>query len=51
MIVQMQRQVFFLSYSGIHWPQIDEDLSFAGIFASCGYTIETEEDVVFIAKR
>lgn len=42
-----QRKDFFLSYSGIHWPQIDEDLSFAGMFASCGIAIETEEDVVF----
>ncbi len=27
-----QRQDFHLSYSGIHWPQIDEDLSFDGLF-------------------
>lgn len=27
-----QRQDFHLSYSGIHWPQIDEDLSFDGMF-------------------
>lgn len=25
-----------MSYSGIRWPQIDEDLSFAGMFAYCG---------------
>ena len=27
-----QRRDFYLSFSGIHWPQIDEDLSFEGMF-------------------
>ena len=27
-----QRRDFYLSYFGIHWPQIDEDLSFEGMF-------------------
>lgn len=27
-----QRHDFHLSYGGIHWPQIDEDLSFEGMF-------------------
>ena len=27
-----QRSDFYLTYSGIHWPQIDEDLSFGGMF-------------------
>lgn len=27
-----QRRDFHLSFSGIHWPQIDEDLSFEGMF-------------------
>jgi len=27
-----QRRDFHLSYFGIHWPQIDEDLSFEGMF-------------------
>ena len=31
-----QRQDFYLSYSGIHWPQLDEDLSFEGMFAQAG---------------
>ena len=25
-----------LSFSGIHWPQIDEDLSFTGMFIASG---------------
>ncbi len=31
-----QRQQFYLSYTGIHWPSIDEDLSFEGMFAHAG---------------
>ena len=31
-----QRSDFYLSYSGIHWPQIDEDLSFEGMFCEAG---------------
>ena len=31
-----QRADFYLTYSGIHWAQIDEDLSFEGMFASAG---------------
>ena len=27
-----QRRDFHLTYFGIHWPQIDEDLSFEGMF-------------------
>lgn len=27
-----QRENFNLSYFGIHWPDIDEDLSFEGFF-------------------
>jgi len=28
-----QRRDFHLSFFGIHWPQIDEDLSFEGMFS------------------
>lgn len=44
------RRDFHLSYSGIHWPQIDEDLSFEGMFADskiCDRTI-TEDSVYFL---
>lgn len=27
-----QRKNFSLSFSGIHWPQINEDLSYTGMF-------------------
>lgn len=32
----VQRQHFYLSYTGIHWPDLDEDLGFEGIFAEAG---------------
>jgi Protein of unknown function (DUF2442) len=31
-----QREDFFLSRSGIHWDEIDEDISIAGIIAGRG---------------
>lgn len=38
---------FYLSYTGIHWPQLDEDLSFEGMFEECGLCIRTlNEDSV-----
>jgi hypothetical protein len=44
-----QRQNFYLSYTGIHWPDIDEDLSFEGMFANAGLCqrTETEDSVYF----
>jgi len=35
---------FFLSYTGIHWPQLDEDLSFEGMFHSSGLCDRTESE-------
>lgn len=31
-----QRQRFFLSRYGIHWSELDEDLSFSGLFSDAG---------------
>ncbi|MCQ2281216.1 MAG: DUF2442 domain-containing protein [Bacteroidales bacterium] len=42
-----QQKDFFLSYSGIHWPQIDEDLNFAGMFAYSGVVDAKEEELVY----
>ena len=43
-----QRQNFYLSYTGIHWPGIDEDLSFEGMFADAGLCERTPtEDAVY----
>lgn len=39
-----QRQDFYLSYTGIHWPQLDEDLSFEGMFAFSGKGMRTETE-------
>lgn len=42
-----QREDFYLTYTGIHWPQIDEDLSFEGMFANAGLCERTsKEDAV-----
>lgn len=47
---QEQREDFYLSYSGIHWPQIDEDLSFEGMFANAQMCNRTpnENSVVYL---
>ena len=41
-----QRRDFYLSYGGIHWPQIDEDLSFEGMFEDhdLNYAAEPEAE-------
>lgn len=31
-----QRQRFFLRRYEIHWPELDEDLSFSGLFSDAG---------------
>ena len=36
MATKEQREDFYLTYTGIHWPQIDEDLSFEGMFNNAG---------------
>ena len=43
-----QRKDFYLSYGGIHWPSLDEDLSFEGMFHAAGLCQRTQtEDSVF----
>ena len=46
---EAQRNVFYLSYGGIHWPQLDEDLSFEGIFHEAGLCdrTPTEDSVCY----
>ena len=45
-----QRRDFHLSYCGIHWPSIDEDLSFEGIFHDAGLCdLTPTEDSVYYA--
>lgn len=47
---QKLREDYYLSYSGIHWPQIDEDLSFEGMFSDAGLCERTmtEDSVCYI---
>lgn len=43
-----QRRDFYLSYHGIRWPQIDEDLNFEGMFYDAGLSdITPTEDSVY----
>lgn len=48
-----QRGDFYLSYSGIHWPQLDEDLSFEGMFHAAGLCGRTagEDSVCYITQE
>lgn len=46
-----QRGNFFLSYTGIHWPEIDEDLGFEGIFSDANLCERTStEDSIYFPK-
>jgi len=47
-----QRQDFYLSYCGIHWPTLDEDLTFEGLFALAGLCehTPTENSVCYEAE-
>ena len=42
-----ERRDFYLSYGGIHWPQIDEDLSFEGLFHDNGIFLVAEESLTY----
>lgn len=42
-----QRQSFTLSTFGIHWPDIDEDLSFLGLFTDAGYHINNDTAIYY----
>lgn len=48
-----QRDNFTLSYGGIHWPELDEDLSFEGMFHDAGLCDITpsEDSVCFIPGK
>ncbi|MCR5455435.1 MAG: DUF2442 domain-containing protein [Bacteroidales bacterium] len=37
---EQQRKNYYLSYSGIHWDELDEDLSFNGLFHDNGYDFD-----------
>lgn len=44
-----QRKNFSLSYSGIHWPQINEDLSYTGMFRD-NELCSGEQSVIYPSK-
>lgn len=49
---QEQRENFILSYTGIYWPDLDEDLSFEGMFRDAGLCENTlNEDAVYYEPK
>lgn len=43
-----QRKAFVLSRYGIHWPELDEDLCFEGLFADAGiYKPRDAENAIY----
>lgn len=42
-----QRKDFVLSRYGIHWPEIDEDLCFEGLFVDAGFCSPTNAEDIF----
>lgn len=46
-----QRDAFSLSYSGIHWPQLDEDLSFTGMFIDSGLCAPSTPEETYYYKK
>ena len=43
-----QRKAFVLSRYGIHWPELNEDLCFEGLFADAGiYKPSNAEDTIY----
>ena len=43
-----ERASFVLSPCGIHWPDLDEDLSFGGIFYEAGFCDSTDCEESFL---
>ena len=39
-----QRDDFILGYTGIHWPSLDEDLRYEGLFVDAGLCEATPEE-------
>lgn len=46
-----QRKAFVLSRYGIHWPELDEDLCFEGLFQMLVYTNRQMQKILFITKH
>ena len=47
-----QRKAFVLSRYGIHWPELDEDLCFEGLFADAGiYKLSDAENAIYYQAK
>ena len=45
-----QRNDFVLGYTGIHWPSIDEDLGYEGLFVDAGLCEATPEECSVVCE-
>ncbi|MCF2654303.1 DUF2442 domain-containing protein [Prevotella loescheii] len=45
-----QRDDFILGYTGIHWPTIDEDLGYEGLFVDAGLCEVTPEECSVVCE-
>ena len=45
-----QRDDFILGYTGIHWPSLDEDLGYEGLFVDAGLCEATPEECSVVCE-
>ena len=45
-----QRNDFVLGYTGIHWPSLDEDLGYEGLFVDAGLCEATPEECSVVCE-
>lgn len=45
-----QRDDFILGYTGIHWPSLDEDLGYEGLFVDAGLCEATPEEYSVVCE-
>ena len=45
-----QRDDFILGYTGIHWPSLDEDLGYEGLFVDAGLCETTPEECSVVCE-
>ena len=45
-----QHDDFILGYTGIHWPSLDEDLGYEGLFVDAGLCEATPEECSVVCE-
>ena len=48
---QKDRENYYLTYGGVHWPSLDEDLSFEGMFEKAGFANVLQRKIVFTSSK